>query len=74
MPRIKLNQQEYMIKDFFKDLSWECKKAGYTQEQQGSDCGCTAQNICYAYKNQSLSLRQYLIIRSNLDEIKKKGG
>lgn len=74
LPKVKLNQQEYMINDFFKDLLWECKKAGFTQAQQAEEIGCSQQNINYLYSHQSMSVKQYLIIRSKLDEIKNREG
>lgn len=72
MPKVKLSQQEDMIKNFFNDLKWECMKAGFTQQQQAEELGCSQQNINYAYSHQSMSLKQYLIIRSKLDEIKQR--
>lgn len=74
MPKVKLSQQEDMIKKAFDDLLWECKRAKFTQEQQAEAVGCTQQNINYIYSHQSMSYRQYLIIRAKLDEIKNREG
>jgi hypothetical protein len=71
MPRVLINKAEDQAKDAINNLKWECKKYGFSQEQQAELCGCTPQNICKAYKNQSLSARQYLLITARLDEIKQ---
>lgn len=75
MPKILLNKAEDQVKDAINNLKWECRKYGFSQEQQAELCRCTPQNICKGYKNRSLSARQYLLIRARLDEIKaEKGG
>ena len=72
MPRVNLNSEKYMISDAHEKLKQECRTYKITLDMQAEACGCTKQNLSKLYKNNTLSLRQYLLINNKLEEAKRE--
>ena len=72
MPRVNLNSEKYMISDFHEKLKQECRTYGISLQKQAEACGCSRQNLSRLYKNNTLSLRQYLLINNKLEEAKRE--
>ena len=71
MPRVKLNREEYLVRDAVKKLHGQLLAEGIHDVDVAGWLHCTPQNISRHFRNGSFSYRQILIIQARLEEYER---